>query len=373
MNPLKNLLKTTTESAQKFMRSKGIDCWLTTTSEAADLMSQYLLNTKCYSRHAIIIPAYGKPCAIVSRMEEDMVSGLRTVGYKDAKGFRLYLKKEIRKSGRKPTVALNYVTRAFSGRASMNFLTHGEYLALKNLLKTPKFVSSADMQYHLRYRKGREEIKLHEKSALIACRAMKAALESLRGSTEYEVAALAEYEMKKRGAETAFDTIVASGKYSAQPHHKVSETKKIKSGDAVLIDLGASYMLRCSDISRTVFVGKPPPGFLRAFEAVERAQAAAIEKIKPGVNGEEVDNAARNALSGYEKNIEHGCGHPLGIFVHDVGPSFSQKHRERKLLLEEGMIMTVEPGLYFKNRFGIRIEDDVLVTKTGARVMTSRI
>ena len=187
------------------------------------------------------------------------------------------------------------------------------------------------------------------------------------GVRERELAAELEYQMKMLGSEKiAFETIVASGYRSAMPHGEAS-SKKLKKGDFVTFDFGATVDGYVSDITRTVVVGKATSRQKKIYQTVARAQAAGIRKVKPGVLGKTVDAAARNLITkaGYGKNFGHGTGHGISIVVHS-GPRLSPISEDK---LKVGHVVTVEPGIYISGWGGVRIEDDILVTRSGHRIM----
>ncbi len=189
------------------------------------------------------------------------------------------------------------------------------------------------------------------------------------GVTERELALRLEYLMREKGARrAAFDIIVASGKNGAMPHASVSN-RRIKAGDLVTIDFGAEAEGYLCDITRTVCVGSPSPRQRFIYDLVRRAQQAAIERIRPSTPCRDVDAAARNIITGegYGKGFGHATGHGIGLMVHE-GPSLSHLSNER---LEQGMVCTVEPGVYLKGWGGVRIEDMVLVTPAGSKLLTS--
>lgn len=198
------------------------------------------------------------------------------------------------------------------------------------------------------------------------------------GQTEKEIAAWITHELQARGAEPSFDLIVASGVRSLDPHARPSN-KRLRAGDQVVVDLGAKYKGYCSDLTRTFFIGKPTAKFNHLFNVVKAAQQRAIKAVKAGVYCREVDLAAREYIKRYcfklcrisEKKCPGDCfihttGHGVGIKIHQH-PRISMKSRAK---LKAGMVITVEPGIYVKGWGGIRIEDMVLVTQRGARVLT---
>jgi len=236
----------------------------------------------------------------------------------------------------------------------------------------------------LRLCKDDFEIEQIRKAARIAETAMKETLKSIKpGVTELEVAAELEYEMARRGGRpAAFESIVAFGAHGAQPHARPGRGR-LGTNQSILIDWGATVGGYRSDLTRCFLVGRIRPAFMDAYQWVLEAQLAAIEAVRPGVEFVQVDRAARNLLMKSLKSTklrafrgldwrkvvyDHGTGHGLGLNIHEA-PSLSKKS---KGVLKEGMVITVEPGIYIPGRFGIRIEDDVLVTRKG-RTLLSRL
>jgi len=187
------------------------------------------------------------------------------------------------------------------------------------------------------------------------------------GIRERELCAELEYQMMMLGSErAAFETIIASGYRSAMPHGLAS-AKKIQKGDFVTLDFGATVDGYVSDITRTVVVGKASSRQKKVYNTVLKAQLTAIRKIRSGGSGKAVDKAARDIIkrAGYGKNFGHGTGHGISIEVHS-GPRLSPLADDK---LKAGNVVTVEPGIYISGWGGVRIEDDVLVTRTGAKVL----
>ena len=189
------------------------------------------------------------------------------------------------------------------------------------------------------------------------------------GMTELEAAAELEYQMKKQGASGfSFDTIMASGRNSSMPH-AVPSAKKLEKGDFVTMDFGCLYEGYCSDMTRTIVLGKANEKQKEIYRIVLEAQEAALAVIKAGLTGQEVDRVAREIIqkAGYGSCFGHGLGHSVGMFIHEE-PRLSPAD---STLLEAGMSETVEPGIYVPGFGGVRIEDLVIVTETGCRNLTS--
>lgn len=183
------------------------------------------------------------------------------------------------------------------------------------------------------------------------------------GMTELDVAALLEFEMKKAGSSgTPFETIVASGYRAAMPHGRASD-KKLAHGELIIVDFGAYYNGYVGDMSRTIAIGEVSKKQKEVFEIVKIAQALALEQIKPGQTAHQVDAMARDYIEsqGYGAYFLHRTGHGMGIEAHEE-PYIRQGNDE---FLKPGMVFTVEPGIYVKDVCGVRIEDNVFVTKNG--------
>lgn len=187
--------------------------------------------------------------------------------------------------------------------------------------------------------------------------------------TEMDIAAELEYYMKKHGARAlSFDTIVASGTNSSMPHALVSN-KIIEPGDFITMDFGCIYEDYCSDMTRTIAYKSIDAEKQKIYSIVLQAQMSALEAIRPGVKCSEIDRIARDIIrdAGYGDYFGHGLGHSVGLFIHEE-PRFSPRC---DTILEPGMVITVEPGIYLPGKFGVRIEDLVCVTKEGYVNLTS--
>jgi Xaa-Pro aminopeptidase len=229
-----------------------------------------------------------------------------------------------------------------------------------------------------------EQAMLRE-AALRISAVLQGALPDVRaGLSEVEVALALETGMRRTGfARPAFDTIVASGPSSALPHARAG-SRRLVDGDLVVLDFGGVYNGYCVDLTRTVSIGPPSAQARRVYEAVRRAQAAAIAAVAPGVALAAVDAAARDVLTGdgYGEAFGHGTGHGLGIEVHEAprvarphpasaGRVYPPGHVPEATTLQPGMVVTIEPGAYLPGFGGVRIEDDVLVTAEGCEVLTT--
>ena len=222
---------------------------------------------------------------------------------------------------------------------------------------------------NLRAVKDACELDLIRKAIDIASKSFLHAIRKIRkGIHEGEIAFEMECFMKQHGAERlGFDIIVASGKRSALPHGKAG-TKSIEKGDLILIDYGACFEGYNSDETRTVILGKPSGEQEKIYRIVKEAHDRAIEKVRPGIPVREIDLAAREhiRLSGYGDYFGHGTGHGVGLAVHE-DPAVNSENND---LIQEGMVFTIEPGIYVPGFGGVRIEDMVLATPTGSERLT---
>jgi Xaa-Pro aminopeptidase len=206
-----------------------------------------------------------------------------------------------------------------------------------------------------------------QSAAAIAATAFQRAVRHVRpGITESELAGILDLEMRKQGAKVGFETIVAFGPNASRPHHQPSP-RKLGERDAILIDFGARCNGYCCDITRSFAFGRSTAAFCRAYEVVERAQAAAIRAAKAGAELVEVDTAARKAIRASGLPVYgHGTGHGFGLEIHEV-PFLKEKAKGK---LRAGQIITIEPGIYLPGKLGVRIEDDILITDGGCELLT---
>jgi Xaa-Pro aminopeptidase len=221
----------------------------------------------------------------------------------------------------------------------------------------------------LRQIKDEDELVMMIEAALTGCKLFEHILGFIRpGLAEFEVAAELEHQARLLGAEAmSFETIVASGPRSAMPHGRATTAKLPRRG-FVTLDFGVILNGYCSDMTRTVHLGKPKANERAAYEAVLEAQEAGVAAVASGVSCAEVDEAARSVLrrEGLAEAFSHSTGHGLGLEIHEP-PRIGAQETARLL---PGMVITIEPGIYLAERFGIRIEDMVAVTRNGGQVLT---
>lgn len=307
----------------------------------------------------VIASRSGESTLVTSTLEEEAAykSGSKVIITENKKGLD------------QKSVIQNLLKGCKNLGVNYNGSTTNDYFHLKSLLKDCKFSDVGDAIEKSRIIKDDAEIKKLKRSAEIACAAFPIIKKAIiSGLTETKLAATIDYNLMDLGAnKPSFDTICAAGKNGALPHWPPSKTA-IKENELIVCDYGARYERYCSDVTRT-FVYKPKDERQRKiYDTVYDAQKAALDLIRPGVMGRTIYDAAANKINdnGYKGKFIHGIGHSLGLDVHDSSTIFPFGDRA----LEEGMVLTVEPGIYISGFGGVRIEDDILVTKNGYELLS---
>ncbi|MHB8658521.1 MAG: M24 family metallopeptidase [Solirubrobacteraceae bacterium] len=233
-----------------------------------------------------------------------------------------------------------------------------------------ELVAAGGLVERLRAVKEPEEVEAIRLAAKLADAALERLLrEGLLGRTERELALALEQDMRERGAQRAsFDSIVASGPHGALPHARPRD-EPVRRGELVVVDWGALLDGYCSDCTRTLAAGDPGSEAQEMYELVFAAQQVGLQAVYAGVHGRDADAAARAVIAnaGQVEYFGHGLGHGVGLDIHEA-PRLSQRSQDT---LQAGNIVTVEPGVYLPGKFGIRIEDLVLVTEDGCEILTS--
>jgi len=267
----------------------------------------------------------------------------------------------------------NYLRDALKGAGKVGFNIHNASYSMVNYVKkTVKGIKVADASTAISQTtsvKDKREIELTRKACKISSQVAGEIPDMLsEGITEKEMAFRMDVRMRELGGTgNAFDTISAFGANSSKPHHAPTEYRLMK-GDTALFDFGTKYEGYCSDMTRTVFLSRPPKILERAYETVLEAQTAGIEKYMDGARAKEADLAAREVIDGteFKGKFIHSFGHGIGMEVHQdisVSPRSEQ-------ILREGNIVSAEPGIYIPGVGGIRIEDTCLITKNGCERLT---
>lgn len=247
-------------------------------------------------------------------------------------------------------------------------LTINGYESIQNRFPNVSLTGIDERIEELRLFKNEDEIIKMRKAAELADYAIQVGCEAIEeGKTEMAILNIIESAIKEKGYTMSFDTMVLFGDNATSPHGKPGN-RILQKGDFILFDLGVNYEGYCSDITRTVSLGEPSEEKKQIYQVVKEANEKAIEYLKPGIQAMELDKIARDCIeqAGYGEFFTHRLGHGLGISVHE-SPSINGKN---EFVFKEGMVITVEPGIYLKNVAGVRIEDDVLITENGYEVLT---
>ena len=249
-----------------------------------------------------------------------------------------------------------------------NSVSLADFEQLKRTVKA-RFKTAAGIIETVRSIKDESEIATIRSAAAISTKALSQILPCIKpGVTESELAGMLDFQIRKLGARNSFETIVAFGPNGSQPHHQPG-SRKLRKKDAVLIDFGARYKGYCSDITRCFVIGGMTAFYKKVYDVVEQAQAAAIKTIKAGVKITQVDAAAREVIDKSDLPVYgHGTGHGFGLQIHE--DPFLKPDGKGKL--KAGQVITIEPGIYMPGKLGVRIEDDILVTETGYKILTRR-
>jgi Xaa-Pro aminopeptidase len=345
---------------QNSLKRRKLDGLLITQPENRRYLSGYTATDSSISETSgvLLIPVKGTPFLLTdSRFElhaKEEAEGFEVVLY--PKGMLALLKNLLPK--------LKIKRLGFES----HYMLHSSAEKMSSALgkKNVELVPLTELVEKMRLRKQSEEIEKIQKSVLLNEEVFQEVFKGLKpGMTEVEVALQIENTMRLKGAERpSFDTIVAGGPNGALPH-AVPSNRPLQKGEPVVIDMGLILDGYCSDMTRTVVLGTPDSKTKKLFRLVRKAQKAGMAAIKAGVIAKDVDRAARQVIekAGYGDKFGHGLGHGVGIAVHEP-PSLSKRSRKK---LKEGMVVTVEPGVYLPGWGGIRLENMVEVRADGCR------
>jgi Xaa-Pro dipeptidase len=312
----------------------------------------------------LFIPLDEQPVAVIPQLEVPLFKAkqidLRIVSWSDAEGYDQAFEAGLD--------MLHPAGKTIGVEGTQMRFFEGEVIRRWALGAT---VVAADAQLApLRMNKDEDEIDALRRAVEISEQALRLTLDAVRvGMSEIELADILETYMKALGSEEpSFKTILHGGGNTALPHSGPLPYR-IQAGDPLLIDFGAVYQGYRADITRVVFVGEPGPEFRHFYSVVQAANAAGRAAARPGVAAEALDIAAKSVLieAGYGGLIRHRTGHGIGLESHEA-PNIVEGN---KLLLEPGMVFTVEPGIYETNVIGVRIEDDLLITSEGAESIST--
>ena len=313
-------------------------------------------------RLCVLFVAQGRAALVVPSINAEDVR-------REAQGVPLFEWKD----GEDPEVALGRAISDIGLNSDVTIAVDPEMradaaLALQRAMPEARLVDGAAVLRPVREVKTARELDLLISSANTADMAMKSALEACRhGATEADVAASAVDGFRAAGVDSVSFTIIASGPNGAFPHHHTGN-RKLVTGDAVVIDLGAKLAHYSSDLTRMAYLGEPSARYREVHAVVERACAVAIDAVRPGVTCGDIDSAARITIAeaGFGDYFVHRTGHGMGLSMHE--PPWIVLGSEE--IVAEGMVFSIEPGIYLPGEFGIRLEDIVRVTMTGCEVLS---
>jgi len=338
-----------TKEFQSILKKKKIDFALFYNVDY-DKADANMLYFSGYKGIGALVITRNRKFLIVPKMEIGRVKGIKRHVWD--KNYRLF----------------EFVKKKVKGKVigiDKNVFTLNHYKELKKHFKNAKTADISKICGKLRTIKANKEIKIIRNACKITDSILKKCFSNFKMfRKETDVAAFLGNETKKLGCEMAFNPVVASGKNAAVPHH-VPENIKLKNGFCV-IDFGVKYKGYCSDETRTIYIGKPKEKEIRLYNFLLGIQKDAINNARIGKKCHDLHNKVNKDLGKYKKYFTHGLGHGIGIDIHEL-PNLTEKSKD---ILKRGMAFTIEPGIYFKNRLGIRIEDDILLVEKGIEILT---
>jgi len=350
------------EKLKKIGKKAGIDAFLVNSGRNMRYFAGF--SALAIERFAgVIIPVEtGAPVVLVPRLEEE-----KAKEYSEFEEIKSYDDSE------NPATLLSQIVKELTLEKAVfgveGTLPFKFYRMLVECSPETRIEDASIFFSQLRSIKSFEELKRMEKAASIVAEGIKAGIDFIKpGVTELAVSFQIEKTIKENGGESVPFCIVLSGSNSALPHGDTSD-RKVRKEDIVLMDVGAVYEGYYADITRTVFVGKATKMQKKIYGIVVKAQEAAIKTVKPSIEAEDVDRAARKTIedAGYGQYFTHRTGHGLGLEVHEepyIAPG-------NTTVLKPGMTFTIEPGIYLAGKFGVRVEDDLAVSTSKAKLLSN--
>lgn len=336
---------------QSNLKKQGIDiAILLNNNELIDNSFFYFTGLKT-EYEILIIPKAGKPVIITSALEYERVKKTSRIKNLVKMGTRKEFEALMKKYLKKKIVGINET-----------FLPIHTAKRLRKIGKPKSFKDISNILVDLRGKKTSQEEKILQKACDISKRIFQNTLDQFnqgRFRTEIDIKDYMESEMRRFNVTPSFPIIVASGKNASMPHHEPSSGRLNKG--FCIIDFGVNYKGYCSDITRTIYFGTPTDKEIESYYELLGVQEEAIKDMQLGIDYVKVHKSVVKVLG---DRFIHGLGHGLGIDVHE------QLTSKKKLILEPGMYLTVEPGVYVAGKYGIRIEDDILITKSGPKIFS---
>jgi len=351
---------------QDLLAARKLDCYILT----SDTNIRYLINFPASESILIVFPTKGsikskKTIYLTdSRYAEEAKLGLNGIIVEQFTQNIIKAMFELIVKNRAPRSGTSQKAGFDDRHLSLNRFKNFE----KNCPKSVTLVCENHLVESMREKKEKSEVSQIRECLKLNLAAYKYLMDVIKpGLTEKDVLLKLENYVRAKDAGFSFDPIIASGPNSAFPHARVTD-RKIKNNEPVLVDMGIDIKGYKSDLTRMFFLGKMSNLYERIYDAVKEAQARGIAKIRAGVKAADVDAAARNYLESLNlaKYFGHSLGHGVGLDIHEDPRLCAQSG----VTLQEGMILTVEPGVYLPGQFGIRLEEMVLVTKTGCEVIS---
>ena len=367
---------------KKFLQTNNLDSWLIVCNEDSDIHSSYLLGIESHSNHFICVNANTKSQILTTKMESAMTQkaiekngyDMETISYSSADELQEKLKELL---ANKNSIALNYGENLYTPESTgfADYIKAGQKEVLTKFAPHTIFSSAASIIREMRLIKTEEEIKDLREAVISTLEILEQVPEWVKPgvTTEKALQAKIYYEYGKIGGKPAFDAIVGTEGNAADPHHNTS-TRKIKKDAVLLIDTGVKLNQMASDITWTYWVGSnPPEEFMNAYKALYESKEVANKYMKEGEKIIEPALKCREFMASkgfdHEKLMIHGFGHSLGFEVHDIGDRMSSKASPEPIL-KDGMVYTSEPGFYWPGKYGIRLEDDVVIRKDKGEVLS---
>ncbi|GGF20819.1 putative dipeptidase YkvY [Halobacillus andaensis] len=346
-----------------YLRQHSIDAAFINSPENVFYLTGFLTDPHERLLGLLVFPD-ADPIVVLPGMEAGQIReagwSFEVIGYADHEDPWALVKKSLNEKGIPPVQKVGIEKQV---------LTFGRSESLLQICDQPQVIDVEDQLNEMRVVKDEHEVSIMREAAELADFGVQVGVEALEeGIMEMEVLAQIEYELKKKGvAEMSFSTMVLFGEKSGQPHGN-PEDRKLKPGDFVLFDLGVVWKGYTSDITRTFAFQSISEEQRQMYEKVREALESSLALSKPGTRIGDLDQAARDVIdkAGYGKLFPHRIGHGLGINVHEF-PSMSHLNNG---VLKEGMTYTIEPGIYDPSIGGVRLEEDVLITKDGYETLT---
>jgi len=376
------------KQAVGILKENDVDCWITFVRESGimrDPMLDYLIRADVTWHSAFIITRSGDSYAIVGQMDRQSIEDLGV--YKHVLSYVKGIKEPLTQALKQidpSSIALNYS----EGSEICDGLTHGMYLTVSGLLSgmgyADKIISAEKITSSLKARKTAYEIERMTRAIEHTLDILSLAASFIApGKTEKEIAGLMIKEVERRNLDFAWERshcpAVFTGPETAEAHYKPTD-RKVERGHVLNIDFGVKFEEYCSDIQRTFYIldkgeSQAPPEVQKGFETIVTSIELARKAMRPGVKGLEIDRIAREYIisRGYEE-FPHALGHQVGRFAHDgtalLGPAWEKYAQKPFLLLEEGMVFTIEPRLKVSGRGVVTIEEMVVITREGAEFLS---